>query len=381
MPRLAILSVSSLPLGKRWLTEGDRGQDVRQLQALLAELGLYAGAVNGEYDLLTQEAVKCFQKAYRLAVDGVCGPDTCKLLVEERIHNRLLCLCDEGATLQTLAEKYGVSWQALKDPVTRRRLRRVIPGQQVMVERRELIFTVETCSLPEELGLEAPEGKTLFCVKPEMLTELTAGFSLPQGSSLVVDLAASNLSRRERKALLRLRRVVNTELIWWQHLDNTRLPSTEEADALIISVPVSALVADKPTVWLRRIKKFLTDYPCTRLFTHFDLTGVVRDEQGNEHYLTPVERKLARLNRIGEPKRIGRYGWVAYRYQDQDAIKTVFVPDRLTIRGILDQIDRLNLRGAVFTGLDRWWEVWRAEGNRYFLATPRIMVMRKGSLA
>src|SRR5690606_40088046 len=79
--------------------------------------------------------------------------------------------------------------------------------------------------------------------------------------------------------------LVNTELIWWQHLDNTRLPSTEEADALIISVPVSALVADKLTVWLRRIKKFLTDYPCTRLFTHFDLTGVVR-----------VDRKSTRLN-------------------------------------------------------------------------------------
>ena len=56
-------------------------------------------------------------------------------------------------------------------------------------------------------------------------------------------------------------------------------------------------------------------------------------------------------------------------------------PTALTIRGILDQIDRLNLRGAVFTGLDEGWEGWQEEGNRYFRATPRIMVMKKGSLA
>ena len=45
MPRLKILPVSRLPLGKRWLTVGARGQDVRQLQALLSALGLYAGAI------------------------------------------------------------------------------------------------------------------------------------------------------------------------------------------------------------------------------------------------------------------------------------------------------------------------------------------------
>ena len=378
MPRLMILPVSRLPLGKRWLTVGARGQDVRQLQALLSELGLYAGAISGEYDLLTQEAVKGFQKAYRLAVDGVCGPDTCKLLTEERIHNRILRICGEGETIHTLAAQYGVSWQAFKDPATRCRLRQAAPGQQIMVERRELIFGVETHGSPEYPGVETTEGENFFYVQPERLPELVSGFSLPDGSSLVVDLSAKKLSRHERKALRRVRQVVKADLIWWQNIDHCHFPSTAEADALIISVPVSVFAVASPAVWPRQIKKLLTYYPCTRLFLHFDLRGRDRDEEGTEHYLTPVERKMARLNRIGEPKRIGQYGWVCYRYRYKDETRTVFVPDRLTIRGILDQIDRLNLRGAVFTGLDNGWEVWQKEGNRYFLATPRIMVMKNG---
>lgn len=381
MPRLKILPVSRLPLGKRWLTVGARGQDVRQLQALLSALGLYAGAIHGEYDLLTQEAVKCFQKAYRLGVDGVCGPDTCKLLTEKRIYNRILRTCSEGETIHTLAAQYGVGGQAFKDPVTRCRLRLLVPGQQVMIEKRELIFGVENPGSPEETSGPNTGGKNLIYFKPERLVARSAGFTPLGGSPLVIDLSGETLSRRARKALRRIRRVVNAELIWWQNLDSCHLPSTAEADALIVSVPVSVSDPDALAVWPRQIKKLLTYYPCTRLFIHFDLHGKVRDEKGSEHDLTPVEKKMARLNRIGQTKRIGRYGWLYYRYRYKDETRAVFIPDRLTIRGILDQIDRLNLRGAVFTGLDEGWEGWQEEGNRYFRATPRIMVMKKGSLA
>lgn len=381
VPRPMFLPVSRLPLGKRWLTVGARGQDVRQLQALLSALGLYAGAINGEYDLLTQEAVKGFQKAYHLVVDGVCGPDTCKLLTEERIYNRILNVSSTGETIHTLAAQYGVGWQALKDPATRCRLRQVVPGQQVMVERREIIFSVENYGSPECSGVEDHGGKKYIYVKPAELGELAGRLPLPAQSSLVVDLSEKKLSRRERKALRRVGREVDAELIWWQDLASYRLPSTEEADALIISVPVAVSAVDSLVDWPRQIKKLLTYYPCTRLFVHFDLHGKDRDDKGTERPLTPVERKLARLNRIEEPKRIGQYGWVYYRYRYKDETRSVLVPDRLTIRGILDQIDRLNLRGAVFTGENNGWKVWQEEGNRYFQAIPRIMVMKKAVLA
>ncbi|HHW11874.1 MAG TPA: peptidoglycan-binding protein [Firmicutes bacterium] len=381
MPRLAILPVSKLPLGRRWLTVGVCGHDVRQLQMLLTELGLYDGAINGEYDLLTREAVKSFQKAYHLPADGVCGPDTLKLLAESGIHNRILITSGEGETIQTLAVQHGVGGQAFKDPVTRCRLRRIVPGQQIMVERRELIWGFATDGLPGASGGEMPGEASFIYVKPDRLLALAAGCFPPAGSSLVVDLSGKKLSRREGKALRRVRRTVKTELIWWQNLDHCRLPTSTEADALIVSVPVSISDAEALAVWPRQIKKLLTYYPCTRLFLHFDLHGKGLDDKGREYCLTPVEKRLARLNRIGEPKRIGRYGWLSYRYRYKDETKTVFIPDRLTIRGILDQIDRLNLRGVVFTGLENGWKTWQEEGNRYFSATPRMMVMNNGGLA
>lgn len=381
MPRLMILPVSRLPLGKRWLTVGAQGQDVRHLQTLLTELGLYSGALSGEYDLLTREAVKAFQKAYRLAADGVCGPDTCKLLTEERIHNRILRRSGEGETIQTLAEQYGVSRQAFKDPETRSRLYRIEPGQQVMVEKRELIFGVESHE-PVVPSVKGPGGKgDVIYMRPEALTRLAPDFVFPSGRSVVVDLTGGPLVRSERKALRRIRRRMNAELIWWQNLEHCRLPSPAEADALILSLPVDVSTADSLVVWPRRVKRILNYYPCTRLLIHFDLAGKERDEKGTEDFLTAVKRRMARLNRIGEPKRVGKYGWLYYRYRYQDETRTVYVPDALTIRGILDQIDRFNLRGAVFTGLEEVEEVWQKEGNRYFLATPRIMVMKDGKLA
>ena len=381
MPRLALLPVNRLPLGKRWLSVGGRGQDVRQLQTLLSALGLYAGAINGEYDLLTREAVKSFQKAYQLPVDGVCGPDTLKLLAEKGIYNRTLFTSDAGETVQTLAAQYGVSGRAFKDPVTRCRLRRVQPGQQIMVERRELILAFAGEELPGEAGGEQAAEESFIYVKAERLLGLAAGWALPDGAPLVVDLSGAKLSRQVKKALRRVRRTIDTELIWWQSLDHASLPANTEADALIVSVPVSVAAADPLSVWPRQIKKLLAYYPCTRLFLHFDLHGRGLDEKGAAYCLTPVEKRMARLNRIGEPKRIGRYGWLCYRYRYKDETRTVFIPDRLTLRGILDQVDRLNLRGAVFTGLENGWKVWQEEGNRYFLATPRLMVMKDGGLA
>ena len=55
---------------------GSRGQEVRQIQQKLRELGLYSGSVDGVYGTATQKAVRQFQKNCGLTVDGVAGPKT-----------------------------------------------------------------------------------------------------------------------------------------------------------------------------------------------------------------------------------------------------------------------------------------------------------------
>lgn len=55
---------------------GSRGQEVRQIQQKLRELGLYSGSIDGIYGTATQKAVRQFQKNCGLTVDGIAGPKT-----------------------------------------------------------------------------------------------------------------------------------------------------------------------------------------------------------------------------------------------------------------------------------------------------------------
>ena len=55
---------------------GSRGQEVRQIQQKLRELGLYSGSVDGIYGTATQKAVRQFQKNCGLTADGIAGRKT-----------------------------------------------------------------------------------------------------------------------------------------------------------------------------------------------------------------------------------------------------------------------------------------------------------------
>lgn len=55
---------------------GSRGQEVRQIQQKLKQLGLYFGSVDGVYGTATQKAVRQFQKNCGITADGIAGPKT-----------------------------------------------------------------------------------------------------------------------------------------------------------------------------------------------------------------------------------------------------------------------------------------------------------------
>ncbi len=62
------------------LRRGDRGYDVALLQTLLARLGYYDRAVDGDFGLRTEVAVREFQRDRNLAIDGIVGFSTCNIL-------------------------------------------------------------------------------------------------------------------------------------------------------------------------------------------------------------------------------------------------------------------------------------------------------------
>jgi lipoprotein-anchoring transpeptidase ErfK/SrfK len=72
--RRTFLVNSTEKLGKATLIFGARGRDVRELQRKLHSQGYYHGKVNGVLGKSTVKAVKRFQTAIGLPVDGVVGP-------------------------------------------------------------------------------------------------------------------------------------------------------------------------------------------------------------------------------------------------------------------------------------------------------------------
>ncbi len=58
------------------LRKGARGEEVSRMQARLKELGYYTATISGYYDTAVYNAVRNYQKAYGLKVDGVAGPNT-----------------------------------------------------------------------------------------------------------------------------------------------------------------------------------------------------------------------------------------------------------------------------------------------------------------
>jgi peptidoglycan hydrolase-like protein with peptidoglycan-binding domain len=80
----------------RIIRNGDRGEAVRDIQHRLTELGhrVDPAELEGEFGPSTQDAVRSFQAARRLPVDGIVGADTWNQLVEAgyRLGDRTLYL-------------------------------------------------------------------------------------------------------------------------------------------------------------------------------------------------------------------------------------------------------------------------------------------------
>ncbi|MEA2564671.1 MAG: hypothetical protein QOH06_6175 [Acidobacteriota bacterium] len=62
---------------------GSSGEEVVSIQKRLQELGLYTGALDGQFGGGTESAVKAFQTRENLEVDGVVGPVTFQALLGE----------------------------------------------------------------------------------------------------------------------------------------------------------------------------------------------------------------------------------------------------------------------------------------------------------
>lgn len=71
---------------KPTIRRGSRGQDVATAQTALNSLGYNAGRVDGVFGAGTEGAVKQFQAAHRLLVDGIVGPQSWAALLGSQVR-------------------------------------------------------------------------------------------------------------------------------------------------------------------------------------------------------------------------------------------------------------------------------------------------------
>ena len=101
-------------LGGRVLKLGMQGPDVAALQKLLADLGFDPGPPDGEFGWLTYEALREFQRAMRLQVDGVAGKQVFALLKDgNRLPTRRVHIVAPGETPNRILCRYGLRPEAL----------------------------------------------------------------------------------------------------------------------------------------------------------------------------------------------------------------------------------------------------------------------------
>lgn len=63
------------------LKQGSSGEEVKQVQTKLKELGYFDGKVTGYYGQVTEDSVKKFQKAKKMSADGIVGSGTWGALI------------------------------------------------------------------------------------------------------------------------------------------------------------------------------------------------------------------------------------------------------------------------------------------------------------
>ena len=101
------------PANTQALGPGSSGEAVTQLQQMLLMLG-YAVSTDGQYGLVTTNAVRQFQADYGLPVDGTAGEDTRMLLMQMVMNMDTLARVEtpQGGTL-TLREERSTSAKSL----------------------------------------------------------------------------------------------------------------------------------------------------------------------------------------------------------------------------------------------------------------------------
>lgn len=133
------------------LKTGSTGADVKYLQTTLVKLGYNPGSIDGIFGSKTYAAVRLFQKAYGLVVDGIVGKSTWdaidKALHQTAYFGTVIYKVVKGDTLYAIFHKYNSTLEnVLKfNKIPDHNL--IYPGQQIVIplsHPEAIIYTIKS---------------------------------------------------------------------------------------------------------------------------------------------------------------------------------------------------------------------------------------------
>lgn len=118
------------------LRKGSKGNGVKWVQWELKRLGYNIGSygIDGDFGSATDKAVRAFQKAYGLTVDGIVGKNTRDALKAATGASPTYYTVRKGDTLSSIAKKYGTTWQKLASLNGLKNANMISVGQKLRVK-------------------------------------------------------------------------------------------------------------------------------------------------------------------------------------------------------------------------------------------------------
>lgn len=181
------------PVRRRRLRRGDEGDDVRWLQEKLASFGYEVGQIDGRFGYLTEDALIEFQRDHRLRVDKIAGPQVMSALKEGVPRKRIVHHVKAGERLSDLAQRYGVSVDAIRWMNHLRSRSRLVPGKRLVMRTSYIL-----AGLPSGAGPMVQ--RTLTAQRKHISGLAVAGLVASRDGSLQgsLDTSARELARKER---------------------------------------------------------------------------------------------------------------------------------------------------------------------------------------
>ncbi len=128
------------------------GMSLLDVQAGLLGLGFDPGPHDGLYGPLTKDALRKCQAAYRLSVDGLPSPEIRRLLSLGLPAFRVTTRARTGQSLQSIARELDTTVEAVVEGNRRKRHEDVFTGEQLVVHRRAAAALDVDIDLDDQAG-------------------------------------------------------------------------------------------------------------------------------------------------------------------------------------------------------------------------------------